>query len=123
VSKTLSGSTTNYSYDFDEQLTQVVSPLTGTSTFTYDGLGRRVSRTSGGTTTTFHFSGDSITTEKQGSTVTAHYVYGVNRLSRDANGSYEYYHADGLGSMRQLSNDSQSLTQTTTYDAFGNQHD
>jgi YD repeat-containing protein len=120
VTKTLNSSTTSYSYDFDEQLTQVVSPLTGTSSFTYDGSGRRVTRTAGSTTTTFHFSGNSITTEKQGSTVTAHYVYGVNRVSRDASGSYEYYHSDGIGSTRQLSNDSQSVTQTTTYDAFGN---
>jgi YD repeat-containing protein len=90
VTKTLGGSTTSYSYDYDEQLTQVVSPLTGTSTFTYDGSGRRVTRTAGGTTTTFHFSGNSITTEKQGTTVTAHYVYGNNRVSRDASGSYEY---------------------------------
>jgi RHS repeat-associated protein len=116
----LSSSTTNYSYDYDEQLTQVVSPLTGTSSFTYDGLGRRVSRTNGGTTTTFHFSGNNITTEKQGSTVVAHYVYGNSRVSRDASGSYEYYHNDGLGSTRQISNDSQSVTQTTTFDAFGN---
>ncbi len=50
------------SYDYDEQLTQVVSPTTGTSSFTYD----------------------------------------------------------GLGSTRQLSNDSQSVVQTPTYDAFGN---
>jgi YD repeat-containing protein len=120
VTKTTSGSTTSYSYDYDEQLTQVASPTTGTSTFTYDGAGRRVTRTAGGTTTTFNFSGNSITTEKQGSTVTAHYVYGVNRISRDASGSYEYYHSDGIGSTRQLSNDTQSVTQTTTYDAFGN---
>jgi RHS repeat-associated protein len=120
VSKTLSGSTTTYSYDYDEQLTQVVSPLTGTSSFTYDESGRRVTRTAGSTTTTFHFSGSSITTEKQGANVTAHYVYGVNRVSRDASGSYEYYHSDGIGSTRQLSNDTQTITQTTTYDAFGN---
>jgi RHS repeat-associated protein len=120
VSKTLSGSTTSYSYDYDEQLTQVASPVTGTSSFTYDGLGRRVSQTAGGVTTTFHFSGNRITTEVQGANVVAHYVYGVNRVSRDASGSYEYYHNDGLGSTRQISNDSQSVTQTTTYDAFGN---
>jgi hypothetical protein len=42
--------------------------------------------------------------ETQGANVVAHYVYGVNRVSRDANGSYEYYHADGLGSTRQISN-------------------
>jgi hypothetical protein len=28
-------------------------------------------------------------------------------VSRDASGSYEYYHSDGLGSTRQLSNDNQ----------------
>jgi RHS repeat-associated protein len=44
----------------------------------------------------------------------------VNCLSRDASGSYEYYHSDGLGSTRQLSNDGQSVVQTTTYDATGN---
>jgi len=120
ITKTVSGSTTSYSYDYDEQLTQVASPLTGTSTFTYDGLGRRVSRTAGGVTTTFYYSGTNITTETQGANVVAHYVYGVNRVSRDASGSYEYYHNDGLGSTRQLSNDSQSVTQTTTFDAFGN---
>jgi len=38
----------------------------------------------------------------QGSTVVAHYVYGVNRVSRDAGGSYEYYHADGIGSARRF---------------------
>ncbi|MCS6862740.1 MAG: RHS repeat-associated core domain-containing protein, partial [Abditibacteriales bacterium] len=57
----------------------------------------------------------------QGSNVVAHYVYGVNRVSRDVNGSsYEYYHSDGLGSTRQLTSDTQSITQTTTFDAFGN---
>jgi YD repeat-containing protein len=120
LTKTLSGSTTSYSYDFDEQLVQVASPLTGTSSFTYDGSGRRVTRTAGGVTTTFHYSGNRITTEKQGANVVVHYVYGLNRISRDASGSYEYYHADGLGSTRQLSNDSQSVVQTTTHDAFGN---
>jgi hypothetical protein len=35
-------------------------------------------------------------------------------------GSHLISHSDGLGSTRQLSNDSQSITQTTTYDAFGN---
>jgi hypothetical protein len=63
-----------------------------------------VSRTAGGVTTTFHFSGNSITTETQGANAVAHYVYGVNRVSRDASGSFEYYHADGIGSTRQLSN-------------------
>ncbi len=47
-------------------------------------------------------------------------VYDNGRISRDASGSYEYYHSEGVGSTRQLSNDSQSVTQTTTYDAFGN---
>jgi len=41
-------------------------------------------------------------------------------ISRDANSTYEYYHSDGLGSTRQISNDAQSIVQTTTYDAFGN---
>jgi hypothetical protein len=44
----------------------------------------------------------------------------LNRISRDASGSYEYYHNDGLGSTRQISNDGQTITQTTTFDAFGN---
>jgi RHS repeat-associated protein len=50
----------------------------------------------------------------------AHWIYNVNRVSRDANSAYEYYHNDGIGSTRQLSNDTQSVTQTTTFDAFGN---
>jgi len=58
-------------------------------------------------------------TEKQGGTVTGHYVYGVTRLSRDDGTNFLYYQVDGLGSARQLTDDTEAVAKTYLFEAFG----
>jgi RHS repeat-associated protein len=51
---------------------------------------------------------------------TSLYVYGNDLLARvDAAGTPAFYHADGLGSVRALSDLAGALTDAYTYDAFG----
>ena len=87
-----------------------------TTSFAYDALGRRVSRTAGGTTTAFQYDGGSVLLEKQGTTTTGTYTYGVGLVRKD--GETPLY--DGIGSARAETNSSQSVTSTLTPDAFGN---
>ena len=48
------------------------------------------------------------------------YVYGHDLVSQTREGVTTYYHYDGLGSTRALSNNSAAVTDTYNYDAFGN---
>jgi hypothetical protein len=85
------------------------------TTFTYDGLGRRLTRASGGTTTQFLSSGSQVYLEAVGGTVTAQYAYGNALVRKDS----EYPLYDGLGSERTVTNGSQTVTGTLNLDAFG----
>jgi len=51
-------------------------------------------------------------------TITAEYTYGNDLISRHTSAT-SYYHYDGLGSARQLSDSSETITDTYTYEAFG----
>src|SRR5579862_7315863 len=88
-----------------------------TTSFAYDALGRRVSRTAGGTTANFYYDGSEILDEKQGSTTTAVYTYGEGLIRKDS----EYPLFDGQGSERTVTNGSQTVTGTLNLDGFGNQ--
>jgi len=87
------------------------------TSYTYDGLDRRLSRTSGGTTTNFLYDGGQILLEKQGSTTTATYTYGNALVRKDG----ETPLFDGLGSERTVTSSTQVVTGTLTLDGFGNQ--
>ena len=113
TSRTLAGTAYTLAYDYEGQLTSITQGGNTTS-FTYDAIGRRVSRTAGGTTTTFQFGGG-VLLEKQGATTTATYTYGNALLRKDG----EYPLFDGLGSERTVTNSSQTVTGTITFDGFG----
>ncbi|MEI8080742.1 MAG: right-handed parallel beta-helix repeat-containing protein [Actinomycetes bacterium] len=111
-----------FTYDAINRLTQVVS---GTLTlgYAYDGDGRRASKTVNGTATGYTY--DTIAglayvlAEQTGSTTTL-YTYGTDLISQtDPAGVQSYYHYDGLGSTRSLTNGSGQITARYTYDAFG----
>jgi len=86
------------------------------TSFGYDALGRRVSRTASGTTTATQYASGAPVTEMQGSTFTAAYTIGNDLLRR--NGEYPAF--DGLGSARAEANSSGTATATQDFDAFGN---
>jgi len=48
------------------------------------------------------------------------YAYGHDLISQTRGGATSYYHYDGLGSTRALTNSAEAVTDTYNYDAFGN---
>jgi RHS repeat-associated protein len=116
-------------WDYENRLTGLVLPGTGGSlSFKYDAFGRRVQKvfTQNSTTTTTNYLYDQLNpVEDVDATgdVLARYIDAMNidePLEELRTGAVSYYHADGLGSITSLSNSSSTLTNTYTYDSFGN---
>lgn len=122
TSRTTGSETTNYAYDSESQLTGVDLPgATPDETYTYDGMGRRTSETRGAQTTSLLRDGADIVQETTG-TATTRYLRGAGGLlSRDdgASGGERFYHPDGIGSPVALSDSSGAATDTSAYNAFG----
>jgi RHS repeat-associated protein len=124
---TLSAGGISYSYDFANRLLSA----TGGISIAYDGDGNRVAETAGGTTTTFLVDElnptgfPQVVEELVGGVVQRTYTYGRDLISQNHwNGSSwtpSYHLADGLGSVRTLTDASGSATDSYTYDAFGSQ--
>jgi RHS repeat-associated protein len=114
------GSTT-YLYDFENHLTKLNDGVT--LTFTYDGDGVRKSLTNGSLTTRFIHDFDGLTvlaeTDGNGNT-TATYTHGLGLISQRRGSTTSYYHADLLGTTRQMTNSSQTVTDSYVFDAWGN---
>ena len=112
-------------YDFENHLI-----THGGVTVVYDGDGNRVSETVGGVTTNYLVDAQNptgyaqVVDELQSSLVTRTYGYGLERIDEDQklNGTWaaSFYGYDGHGSVRQLTNSADAVTDTYDYDAFGN---
>src|SRR5258708_2404119 len=99
-------------------------------TITYDGDGNRITKTLGGLTTKYLVDTNSPTgyaqvlEELNGSTVTRKYTYGLSLIDENQNigntATINFYGFDGHGSVRQLTDRFGNVTDTYTYDAFGN---
>ena len=125
TSKTVSGNTTQYTWDFENRLSQITLPNSGgTVTFKYDPLGKRIYKQSPNATSIFAYDGANLveTVNATGGEV-AHYVQGVNvdePLAMQRGTTTDYYEVDGLGSVSSLSSSAGGLANTYTYDSFGN---
>jgi len=116
-----------YSWDFDNQLTSVTVPGSGTTTFRYDPWGRRIQKSGPLGTTNFLYDGPefmaSLIEEVDNSgNVLARYTQdlGVDSpLSMLRSGATDYFERDGLGSVTSLSNSAGALANTYTFDSFG----
>jgi hypothetical protein len=53
-------------------------------------------------------------------TVLATYTYGNDLISMNRAGTISYYQYDGLGTTRQLTDSSEAVVASFTYDSFGN---
>ncbi|MCX6022569.1 MAG: RHS repeat-associated core domain-containing protein, partial [Chloroflexi bacterium] len=94
-----------------------------TSTYTYDGNGVRTQKVTGGVTTDYLQDVNGrlprVAAEKVGSAWT-YYLYGKNLIARRASDqSVQYYHFDGTGNVRAISNAAGAVTERYDYDAFG----
>jgi len=121
--------TTQYTWDFQNRLTQVTLPGTaGTAAFQYDSFGRRIQKAftvnSVTTTTNYLYDGSNVIEEVDtGGSQVARYSQGVGvdqPVSMTRSGVTGFYEADGLGSITSLTNSAGSTTDTYTYDSFGN---
>jgi RHS repeat-associated protein len=117
--------------------------IKGSQTFSWDSLGRMTGLTNGGTKASYDYNGDGMrvgrtvngtaTTYLQDlaaglpvvmvestNSIPTRYIYGTDLMTQlDNADAPAYYHADGLGSTRAMSDLSGQQTATYTYDAFG----
>ena len=124
VTGTGGASSATYSWDPRGRMT---SASTGgvTTSFTYNGSGDRTSETVGSSTTTFLNNPNQAYDEvleqyAQGGVLAATYIQGLDLLFEDRSGARSFYVTDNIGSTRALTNSAGAVTDTYTYDAFGN---
>ena len=117
----------DYAYDFENRLT---SANGGTVSFVYDGDGNRVAKTVNGVTTKYLVDSNNpsgypqVVDELIGNQVTRTYTFGHSLISQRQliGGQWlvSFYGYDGQGSVRLLTDFAGGVTDTYTYDAFGN---
>ena len=97
--------------------------MTSTSTYLYDGLGRRMEKNVDGAITRYLYDNEDILLELDGSNnILAQYTHGPGidePLIMERDGQSYYYHTDGLGSVVAMTDASGAVVQTYRYDAFG----
>jgi len=115
-----------YTWDYENRLIAVDTDGDETDDVSnvYDDSGNRVSQTAANKETRFLV--DTGLTLAQvlleylpSGLITASYVYGDRMISQTRDATQSFYHADGLGSTRALTNIAGGVVNTYTYEAFG----
>ncbi len=124
------GNYTQYTYDAENRLTKVEDFVSGnptpssTSTYRYDGLGRRIEKVANGQTKRYIYDGEDILLEYDGTNaLQARYTHGPGidePIAVTRGGSTFYYHQDGLGTVTELTDSTGATAKAYTYDAYGN---
>ncbi|HXO37244.1 MAG TPA: IPT/TIG domain-containing protein [Candidatus Acidoferrum sp.] len=123
LTKTDSNGTTTYIWDFENRLTSVLLPASGTVAFKYDSFGRRIQKSSSTVVKAYLYDalniiqevdsiGNELASYAQGEVVDEH-------LSEMRSGTISYYQQDRLGSGTSLSSSTGTLINTYTHDSFG----
>ena len=125
------GNHTDYTYDAENRLVKVEEFAAGattpaaTSTYRYDGLGRRIEKVGNGLTRRYVYDGEDILLEyDETNTLLARYTHGPGidePIAMTRGGSTFFYHQDGLGSVTDLTDATASTVKAYAYDAWGNQ--
>ena len=94
-----------------------------TSTYKYDGRGRRIEKVGNGITRRYIYDGEDILLEyDETNTLLARYTHGPGidePVAMTRGGSTYFYHQDGLGSVTDLTDSTASPVKTYSYDAWG----
>src|SRR5437588_1429556 len=124
ISKTEGTGKTQFAWDFENRLTQVVTPSSGSVTYKYDALGHRIqSAPSSGASTNFTYDSDDVAQDKTSTNVITEYLNGpgIDNKIRQKTGSTLYYFAqDQIGSTTALTDSKGALVERQSYDAYGN---
>ncbi|MBI3377424.1 MAG: RHS repeat protein [Nitrospirae bacterium] len=117
------GETTTFSYDFENRLIQLLTPNSQLITYTYDPFGRRLEKNVNGTIKSYLYDNEDILAEYDGSGVlTTKYTHGPGidePLAMERAGQSYYYHADGLGSIKTITDSTGKVVQKYEYNSFG----
>jgi RHS repeat-associated protein len=124
LTKTDAAGTVSYTYDFENRLAEIDDPTAGLTTYAYDTYGNRLSKTDSTGTTRYLVDRNrryaQVLQEVLPGGVVVAYTYGEDLISQDRNDMLSFYHYDGNMSTRQLTGVTGLVTDTYTYDAFGN---
>ncbi len=117
-------SSVRYTYDSRDKLSQITQPDNSTVNYVYDADGNRVRSVSPDGTTNHlvdpTIAAPQVVVETDGSgQVIASYTYGLELISQWRNGVDSFYLSDALGSTRALTNNQGVVTDSYSYDAFG----
>jgi RHS repeat-associated protein len=124
------GNFTQFTYDAENRLTKAEDFVAGnptaaaTSTYRYDGLGRRIEKVANGQTRRYIYDGEDILLEYDGANVLqARYTHGPGidePIAVTKAGSTFFYHQDGLGTVTDLTDSTGATAKSYAYDAYGN---
>lgn len=92
------------------------------ASYTYDPFGRRICKTVNGVTTNYVYDGQDIAASITGGNVT-HFVHGPGvdeHLALVQGGAPYFVHVDGLGNVTRITDTSQNMVASISYDSFGN---
>jgi len=110
----------SFAADFENRLTSVHQPNQTTITFKYDQFGRRIQK---GASVYMYDGANLIEEADTGGNLVARYVFGSGidePLAAYRGSTLAYYQADGLGSITSLSTTTGTVSDSFTYDSFGN---
>ena len=117
--------TTNYTYDFENRLSQVSNTSGTIVDHVYDALGNRIAKIEDGTTTRYvlDLSGtmsQAVMETDELAAVDAYYVYGQGLVAQITSGNVRYaYHSDQVGSVVAMTDSAESLVNRYAYSPFG----
>ncbi len=122
LTETLDGNIITYVWDAKNKLSSVTKDGVTTS-YTYNHSGIRSSKTESGVTTEFVVDHNrdyaQVLEEVENDTAAVFYSYGHDLLNQERDNTISFYHYDGLGSTRALSDELGELTDSYDYEAFG----
>ncbi|MCH8015843.1 MAG: hypothetical protein IH917_04375 [Acidobacteria bacterium] len=128
----MTGLLTHFEYDAENRLIQLIREDGRIMRYRYDGLGRRLEKDVAGVVTRYIYDNEDILLELDGSdNILARYTHGpgideplIMERDLDLSSTFEvnetfFYHADGLGSVSELTNIAGTAVETYAYDSFG----
>ncbi len=123
------GTFTQYTYDAENRLTKVEEFAAGnptaiaTSTYRYDGLGRRIEKVANGQTRRYVYDFEDILLEYDGSNVLqARYTHGPGidePIAVTKFGSTFFYHQDSSSTVTELTDITGTVAKSYAYDSYG----
>ena len=123
LTKSVSGqNVAEYTYNALNQLTQFKDANNNITTYNYDGIGMRVSKTQGNTVHKYYWDRNYVSNETVGSNFTASNYIGIQGIfAREENNSVNYLFKNAHGDVKNIVNNDISLNDYD-YDAYGNQY-